>query len=96
MVSERVKRNAYSDSFAQLFFWRTHDQREIDLIEEEDGVLHSYEFKWNAKRKATMPASFATAYPNSTFEVITPDNFRSFIEWIALIPNNCNKTKVIL
>lgn len=80
MVSERVKRNAYSDCFAQLYFWRTHDQREIDLIEEEDGVLHSYEFKWNARRKPTMPTSFAEAYPNSTFEVITPDNFHSFVE----------------
>lgn len=80
MVSERVKRNAYTDSFAQLYFWRTHDQREIDLIEEEDGILHGYEFKWNSKRKASMPTSFATAYPNSTFEVITPDNFQSFVE----------------
>lgn len=80
MVSERVKRNAYSDCFAQLYFWRTHDQREIDLIEEEDGVLHSYEFKWNVRRKPTIPTSFAEAYPNSTFEVITPDNFHSFVE----------------
>lgn len=80
MVSERVKRNAYTDSFAQLYFWRTHDQREIDLIEEEDGVLHGYEFKWNAKRKASMPATFAAAYPNSTFDVITPDNFQAFVE----------------
>ena len=36
MVSERVKRNAYTGSYAQLYFWRTHDQKEIDLIEEEE------------------------------------------------------------
>lgn len=80
MVSERVKRNACSDSFAQLYFWRTHDQREIDLIEEEDGILHGYEFKWNPKRKASLPTTFAAAYPNSTFNVVTPDDFQSFVE----------------
>lgn len=79
MVSERIKRNAYSDSFAQLYFWRTHDQKEIDLIEEEDGVLHGYEFKWNARKTATQPTAFAQAYPASTFEVIKPDNFWQFI-----------------
>ena len=39
MVSERVKRNAYQGSYAQLYFWRT----EIDLIEEEEGMLRTYE-----------------------------------------------------
>ena len=43
MVSERVKYNAYSGSFAQLYFWRTHDQKEIDLIEEQDGILKTFE-----------------------------------------------------
>jgi hypothetical protein len=26
-----VKRNSYLGDFAQLFFWRTHEQQEIDL-----------------------------------------------------------------
>lgn len=79
MVSERVKRNAYQGSYAQLYFWRTHDQKEIDLIEEEDGMLRTYEFKWNGKLKAKQPASFASSYPNSTFNVISPDNYWEFI-----------------
>lgn len=79
MISERVKRHAYMDSYAQLYFWRTHDQKEIDLIEEEDGRLHGFEFKWNAKKKPQMPAVFAATYPSSTFEVITPDNYWAFV-----------------
>lgn len=79
MVSERVKRNSYVGSYAQLYFWRTHDQKEIDLIEDQDGVLSAFEIKYNSKTKATMPKSFAEHYPNSTFRVVTPDNFWDFV-----------------
>ncbi len=79
MVSERIKHNAYNRSYAQLYFWRTHDQKEIDLIEMEDGVMRTYEFKWNAKRMPTLPSVFATTYPDATFKVITPDNMWEFV-----------------
>ena len=80
MVSERVKRNSYSGNFAQLFFWRTHEQHEIDLIEEQDGILHTFEFKWNGKARSSQPKAFANTYPNSTYEVITPENYWSFLK----------------
>lgn len=80
MVSERVKRNAYSGNFAQLFFWRTHEQQEIDLIEEEDGMLHAFEFKWNGKAKSSQPKAFANAYPNSAYETITPEHYWGFVK----------------
>lgn len=79
MVSERVKRNAYNGSYAQLYFWRTHERQEIDFIEDKDGHLSAYEFKWNPMSKASSPKSFMTAYPGSTFQVITPANFWSFL-----------------
>ena len=79
MVSERVKRNSYLGDFAQLFFWRTHEQQEIDLVEEQDGVLRTFEFKWNDKVKVKRPKSFVDAYPNSTYEVVTPENYWNFI-----------------
>ncbi len=80
MVSERIKRNAYSDSYAQLYFWRTHEQQEIDLIEEQDGRLNTFEFKWSGKAKATLPKAFANSYPDSTYKVITPENFWEFVK----------------
>ena len=79
MVSERVKRNSYLGDFAQLFFWRTHEQQEIDLVEEQDGVLRTFELKWNDKVKVKRPKSFVDAYPNSTYEVVTPENYWNFI-----------------
>lgn len=79
MISERIKRNAYCRSYAQLYFWRTHDQKEIDLIEDMDGRLTAYEFKWSERKKAVMPSSFAQLYPNSDFHVINKDNFWPFL-----------------
>ena len=79
MVSERVKYNDYSGSFAQLYFWRTHDQKEIDLVEEQDGILKTFEFKWNTKAKSKQPKVFMESYPNSVYEIITPENFWSFV-----------------
>ncbi|MDR0572702.1 MAG: ATP-binding protein [Tannerella sp.] len=80
MVSERVKHNAWSGSFAQLYFWRTHDQKEIDLIEEQDGILNTFEFKWNSKAGASQPKIFRETYPDSTYKVITPENLWSFVK----------------
>ena len=81
LIAERMKDNSYSNSFAQSYFWRTKDQSEIDYLEEEDGRLSAYEFKWNpAKSKTKCPASFAAAYPSSTYKVITPDNIEEFIK----------------
>lgn len=79
MISERMKRNAYTQSYANLYFWRTHDQSEVDLIEEKDGLLHTYEFKWNPKAKAKIPKNFAETYPVTSFEKITPENMWSFV-----------------
>lgn len=79
MVSERVKRNSYFQTYAKSYFWRTHSQKEIDYIEEVDGKISTFEFKWNPKAKTKLPEEFLKAYPNSTFEIITPDNFWEFI-----------------
>jgi len=63
-----------------LYIWRTHDQKEIDLIEEQDGVLSTFEIKHNSKPKTKLPKSFAENYPNSTYQVITPENFWEFVK----------------
>ena len=79
-ITERLKRKAYQGSFAQSWFWRTQQQKEIDYLEEEDGVLSAFEFKWNEhKSKAKCPETFSTAYPNARYEVITPKNIETFL-----------------
>ena len=80
VITERLKRNYYQGSIAQYWFWRTMQQKEIDYLEEENGQLHAYEFKWNDKKSnVRVPESFAKTYPDASFQVITPKNVDEFI-----------------
>lgn len=79
LISERIKQNLYHGNLVQQYFWRTQTQQEIDYIEESDGQISAFEFKWNVKAKAHFPIQFRTTYPESSFEVIRPDNYRQFI-----------------
>ena len=80
LMSERMKYNIYRNLYAKMYFWRTMAQQEIDLIEEKDGRLCSFEFKWNENRKAKQPISFSKNYEDVPFKVITPSNY---IEWLC-------------
>lgn len=75
---ERLKKQEYQRLHSNNYFWRTYSQKEIDLIEERDGKLYGYEFKWGDK-KIKAPKEWITAYPNGSFEVINPSNYLSFI-----------------
>lgn len=79
MISERQKYLVYNNKWANCWYWRTKEQKEIDYIEEEDGRISAFEFKWNPKIKTKQPGSFKNAYPDSEFTVIHRDNFESFI-----------------
>ena len=80
VIAERMKRLTYQASFANSWFWRTQQQKEIDYIEEEDGRLSAYEFKWNEhKANVKCPISFTSAYPDASFKVITPQNVDEFL-----------------
>lgn len=78
-IVERMKTLEYHQKLINRYFWRTHTQQEIDYIEEYDGKLHAYEFKWNPKAKAKVPKTFLEAYPGSEVKVITPKNFEEFV-----------------
>jgi uncharacterized protein len=78
MISERTKYNGYQGRFVNSYFWRTHDQAEIDYIEETDGILHAYEFKWQDKN-VKFPASFLSAYPNHVTQMVSRNNFEGFV-----------------
>lgn len=79
LLAERMKYNAIHRLAPNRYFWRTHDQAELDYIEEADGVLTTFEFKLKNHKVTRMPASFATAYPQHTFSVIDEGNYLQFI-----------------
>lgn len=73
-IIERFKAFANARRFAKFYFWRTYDKQEIDLIEEHEGNLFGYEFKWSAKKMLSAPPDFINTYPNAHFFVINPQN----------------------
>ncbi|MDD3052397.1 MAG: ATP-binding protein [Candidatus Cloacimonetes bacterium] len=77
LISERVKQNIYKDTFSKMYFWRTKQQQEIDLIEEQNGETRGYEFKWKS-RKIRIPLKFIEAYKSKVY-LIERDNFRDFV-----------------
>jgi uncharacterized protein len=79
LASERVKYQNYSLKYANNYFWRTYDQQELDWLEEENGKLSGFEFKWNENRKTKIPTAYAKAYPEASFEVINKENYLEFI-----------------
>lgn len=79
LASERIKHQNYTQKSVSNYFWRTYDQQELDWLEEQNGQLNGFEFKWNERRKSKIPTAFAKAYPEATFEVINRQNYLDFI-----------------
>jgi predicted AAA+ superfamily ATPase len=79
LISERKKFLEYNRLYCNTYFWRTKYQQEIDYIEERNGKLYAFEFKWNAKKKQKFPKSFVDAYENIETKVISRDNFVEFL-----------------
>ena len=78
MIIEKIKAATIFEKPANFYFWRTYDQKEIDLIEERDENLFGYEIKW--KNKAVKsPKEWLSKYDNSSFKVINKENFVSFL-----------------
>lgn len=79
MISERIKLLNYHAPFAQSWFWRTTAKQGIDYLEQQNDILSAYELKWNMKRKASLPSSFRTAYPDVKFAVISSENIEELL-----------------
>ena len=79
MVIERLKYRTYAAIPANMYFWRTYDQQEIDLVEERDGRLFGYECKWASKKAIAPPKSWTAAYPEAEFSVVQPQNYQAFV-----------------
>lgn len=79
LMSERIKFNSYTKKRVNYYFWRTYDQQELDLVEEEAGELRGYEFKWSPTKKVKAPGGWENAYPTAYFELVNTSNYLNFI-----------------
>lgn len=79
LLAERTKYLATNRIYCNRFFWRTKDGAEIDYIEEYNGEIHAFEFKWNAKAKAKFSKSFIEQYKPVETTVIHAENYMNWL-----------------
>lgn len=79
LVVERLKKQAYSSIQANNYFWRTYDQKEIDWVEEREGKIFGFEFKWR-KDESKNKSYWLESYPNQAlFELVNQNNYFDFV-----------------
>lgn len=78
-IVERMKKNQLKNGIVNMFFWRTYDGAEIDLIEESEGKLTAFECKLNTKKQPGIPLSFKTKYQTDQLHVMNPENFLTYL-----------------
>ncbi len=76
---ERMKYRTYRQLYANIYFWRTYNQQEIDLIEEREEKLFGYEAKWSTKKKWRPSRLWLNAYPDSEYSLVSPENYLDFV-----------------
>ena len=79
LISERMKKIHRDGTWMNRFMWRTKDQNEIDYLEEYDGKLYAFEFKWSDKAKVKIPKQFTNAYPETEVQIISRENYIDFL-----------------
>lgn len=77
-IIERLKMRAYRNIYANQYFWRTWDRKEVDLIEERGGKLFGYECKYAGQGEKNK-AAWLDTYPEASFEVITSTSYLDFV-----------------
>jgi len=75
---ERLKKREYKKIYVNEYFWRTHTQNEVDLVEERNGKLHGFEYKWG-KKYSKKYRLFTETYKNADCTLINRDNYLEFI-----------------
>lgn len=78
LVSQRLFRNHYQSIWTNSWFWRTLEQKEIDYVEEKDGIITGFEFKWNPSAKVRLHQSFLNTY-HANINIIHRENFEEFL-----------------
>lgn len=80
LISERLKHISYTNMFANRYFWRTSAQQEIDYIEEANGTINAFEFKYSkSAEKVKFPKTFTENYKPQKTTPITLENYTAFI-----------------
>lgn len=81
-LAERMKRNDALSYSPQLYFWRSYQGEEIDLIEVRNRAVSGFEFKWG---KPAVSPKIEKIYKEDLdgqgdLQIISKNNFEQFLE----------------
>ncbi len=78
-INERIRQNEYARLGRKGYFWRTHDQQEIDWVELDiANNVQAFECKWQ-QRKYKPPFGWQRTYPDSPVHLVHRSNFGTFV-----------------
>ena len=78
LVAERMKKMEYQGLYGSKYFWRTYSGAELDYVEEREGKLFGFEFKWKPGNQKP-PATWLENYANASFQIVNRENFLNFV-----------------
>jgi uncharacterized protein len=78
LLIERIKTQLYHAESANRYFWRTYTGTELDYVEERNGQINGFEFKFGT-RKANAPKIWLDTYETATFQFINQENYLDFL-----------------
>ena len=78
LIVERMKTQAYRRQGSNRYYWRTYTGAELDYVEEQNGAIKGFEFKFNQKT-VRAPQAWSETYPQATFQTINKDNYLDFL-----------------
>ena len=78
LACERLKKQAYQNIFSNNYFWRTYDKKELDWVEEHEGIIYGYEFTWSSQKHKHASKLWLDTYKDANYETINRDNYLHF------------------
>ena len=75
LMAEIMKRNVQRTDPAELFFWRSRNQSEVDLIVKTGDELQPFEIKWSRSRKRASAFENAYHVPVKTLTSLQPSEW---------------------
>jgi predicted AAA+ superfamily ATPase len=77
VIAEKYKSQLGLGYKTNLYFWRTYEGQEVDLVEEKGGQLIGWEIK--QKRKGGKQPKDWASYTNSTWREVDRENYWEFL-----------------
>ncbi len=79
MFIERQKFHSNKRITLGTYFWRTYTGKEIDLIEDKDGMLTAFEFKWSKTARTKKQKEFVEIYNPKNYYFVNESNYLDYL-----------------